>query len=324
MFKRLATAAATAVLLAGGAAAPALAQVALLPVAQAEQGARNIAVATEVNGRVSQLIASLDQSEIERATSVESYIAAIDGMAPQLNSARRELAEMRSRLRALPKVGGENGPVQLRAMDQIIEDSVLFVQRVDGMLAAYPEVADGFRSNDRAKAERALGVLAGATMTLVDGQALMMRGRASLVGSDRSDYAHAEGIACLYDGMAAVMRLKLRLIEPPAAAEIVRTARTCVGDQVRSGRAALVREAANPSPRPTARALEVRLAEISGRVFTKMEEGGNLLEESLEVIKAGAGEDQVDAQMDRFIQFEMELSALGAEQGRSLIGPTPG
>lgn len=324
MFRRLATAAAAAVLLTGAASAPARAQVAQLPAPVAEQAARNVAVTTEVNARVAELVTSLDQSGVAQATSMESYVAAIDGMAPQLTAARRELAGMQARLRALPELGGESGPVQLRSIDRVVDDSINFVRRVDAMLAAFPEVADGFRSNDPVKAERALGVLSSATMTLVDGQALMMRGRASLIGSDRSDYAHAEGIACLYDGLAAVMRLKLEIIEPPAAADLMQTARTCVKDQVQSGRAALVRESANRSPRPAARALEERMAEISERIFAKMDEGGDLLDDTQAVIKAGAPTDRLDVQIERFTVFERELSALGDEQGRNLIARSPG
>lgn len=324
MIRRLATAAAAAMLLAAAPGATAGAQVAQLPVAQAEQGAKNIALATQVNARAAQLVAALDQTGIAQAASVEEYVAALDGMAPQIAAARRELARMHAELRALPRVGGEDAPVQLRAIDHIIDDSGEFLQRIDGMLAAYSDVADGFRGNDRGKAERALATLAGATMTLVDGQALMLRGRATLVGSDRSDYAHAEGLACLYDGMAVLMRLRLQFIEPAAAADTLRTARVCVADQVELGRAALLRESADRSANPTARALEVRLAEISDRIFAKIEEGGGLLEESLTVIKDGAAEEAVEAQLARFIQFEVEVAALGEEQGRSLIARSPG
>ena len=324
MFKRLATAAAAAMLLAGAPVTAVNAQVVQVPAAQAEQGARNIAIATAINARAAQLVSSLDQSGIERATSVEGYVAAIDGMAPQLTAARRDLAAMRAELRALPSVGGSDGPVQLRVIDHNVADSIAFLERIDGMLAAYPEVADAFRSNDRARAERALGTLAGATMTLVDGQALMMRGRASLIGSDRSDYAHAEGIACLYDGMAAMMRLRLVLVEPEAAAQTMDTARACVEQQIHSGRAALARESAVHSARPSARDLEIRLAEISGRIFDKMAEGGDILRDGAATIRAGSGEAELNRQLDRFILFERELSALGDEQGRSLIARSPG
>ena len=319
MFNRLSAAAAAAMLLTAAPLAAAHAQVVQVPAAQAEQGARNIARATAINARAAQLISSLDQSAIERATSVEAYAAAIDGMAPQLTSARRELASMRAELRALPSVGGSDGPVQLRVIDHNVADSAAFLERIDGMLAAYPEVADAFRSNDRARAERALATLADATMTLVDGQALMMRGRASLIGSDRSDYAHAEGIACLYDGMAAMMRLRMALVEPEAAARTIDTAQTCVEQHIQSGRAALARDGAVHSTRPSARDLEIRLAEISGRIFDKMAEGGDILRDSAATVRSGAGEAELNQELDRFVRFERELSALGDEQGRNLV-----
>ena len=321
MLKRLATAAVAAVLLAAG---PVAAQVAQLPAALAEQGSRNIAVASRINARASELAASLDQRAVERATSVEAHVAAVDGMAPQLTAARRELAAMHAELRTLPVLGGTDGPVQLRVIDHAIADSVAFLQRIDDMLAAYPEVADGFRSNDSGRAERGLATLAAATTTLVDGQALMMRSRAALLGSDRSDYAHAEGIACLYDGMAAILRLQLGLVESGPAAAAIQTAEVCVQQQIASGRAALVRESESRSDDPVARALEVRLAEISIRIFDKMAEGGDILGDVVAVVRTGSAGAELAAQMDRFIQFERDLSALGDEQGRALIARTPG
>lgn len=300
------------------------AQVVQLPASSAEQAARNIAVASEVGTRASQLVTSIDQTEIMQATSVDSYVVAIDRLAPEISSARRELAEMGTRLRALPRVGGDDGPVQLRSVDHIIDDTADFLQRVDAMLAGYAEVADGFRSNDQLRAERALKTLSGATMTLIDGQALMMRGRATLVGSDRSDYAHAEGIACLYEGFAAVMRAHLELIGPDEASDRIEAARACMDQQVQSGRAALARERANPSSVPEARALEVRLAGISERVFVKMAEGRDVLGAALVIVRADGPGDALSAEIERFIQFEQELAALGQEQARNITNRSPG
>ena len=324
LFKHPVTAVLAAVLLAAAPSSAARAQVAQLPASSAEQAARNVAFASELSARASRLVTSIDQTEVLQATSVESYVAAIDGLSPEINRARGELLTMRDQLRALPRVGGEDAPVQLRAVDRIIEDTAGFLQRIDAMLAAYAEVAEGFRGDDRARAQRALDTLSGATMTLVDGQALMLRGRATLVGSDRSDYAHAEGIACLYDGFAAVMRVRLELIQPDEATDKIEAAGICVDRQVEFGRAALARERANPSRIPAARALEVRLAEISERIFSKMEEGNGVMNEVLAVLRAGGSEGDMTAQMDRFIVFERELAALGQEQARNLISRSPG
>lgn len=324
MFRRLATVAVAAVFLVVSPAPAALAQVTQIPASSAQQAARNIEVATQVSSRAARLVTSIDQTEVTQATTVEAYVAAIDRLAPEISRARGELTAMRAQLRALPRVGGNDGPVQLRSVDHIIDDTGDFLQRVDTMLGGYAEVADGFRSNDRQRAERALKTLSGATMTLIDGQALMMRGRATLVGSDRSDYAHAEGIACLYDGFAAVMRARLDLIRPDEAETRIEAARVCMDQQIGNGRAALARERAATSSVPAVRELEVRLAEISARVFVKMEEGRDVLGEAILVVRSGGSGDRLVPPIERFVAFERELSALGAEQARNLTSRSPG
>ena len=69
--------------------------------------------------------------------------------------------------------------------------------------------------------------------------------------------------------------------------------------------------------------MEIRLADISGRIFDKMAEGGDLLRDSAAAVGAGAQEAELDGLMERFILYEQELSALGEEQGRNLIARVP-
>jgi hypothetical protein len=324
MFRSLLMAAAAALFLCVSSASPARAQVVQLSEAAAERAERSIAAATRANMRAAELASALDVSQIEGATTPEAFVAGLDRMAPQIAAARSEIASLRRGLLAQPAVGGgPDAPIQLRAIDQLVSDSIGFLVNVDAMLAAYTDVADGFRSGDQTKALSALRTLSGAAMTLIDGQALMMRGRGAMFGSDRSDYFQAEGIACLYDGMAATLRAQLTLIEPADASAKLATAQSCVERQVEGGKAALVREAGSRSRNQTARALEERMAELSGRIFDSMSRGAAILGEAHAVLKSGGGDPALQAVMDRFVVFEQELAALGQEQGAALVSRGP-
>lgn len=321
MSKGLVRAAVIAAVLCVSSAAPVMAQVVQVTTEQAEKARRNIDVISRITMQGTNLASAVDARGLESVTTPEAFVAEVDRLIPGVNAARAELARLRAELAALPPVAGPNDPVQLRAIDHIAVDADGYLARLDGMFAAYPDVADAFRSNDQDRAMAALKRLASSAMTVVDGQALMFRTRSALVGSDRSDYAHAQAIACLYDGFGGVMRAQMALLPPDEAADVIDRAVACVETQLETGRAALARERANPSASSTARAIERRLADISDRVFVQIEAGGQTLDQTADLIRAGADAAAMDAATERFAAIEEAIAALGVEQGEAATGP---
>lgn len=295
------------------AASPATTQVVTVSPAKGALARHKVEVVTRAIQRTTAFTGAINDPSLGNATTAEDYIAAIDAMTPQIEAARAELSALRAEVEALPDVAGEGDPVQLQQVDVMAVDFLASAERMDDLLGSIVDLGAALKRGDSAGTEKALATLSQGMMVALDGQAAMFRARVALSDPDSFVYAQTMSLACLYESLAAVTRGQLEFLPAAEAAAKSEAALVCARGHMAAGRQALV-QSGKGGQTASARALQARVDEISGRMLEESATAESALASATAVLKSGGDFDAIEVELDKFQAAELAISRLANEQ----------
>lgn len=295
-------------------AAPAAAQVvALAPGEQSDQAIRNLEIAMQDAGRISAISTNvLTDPALATAPTLEALAKLIEPRRPQIHGARMELQAIRSRLLAMPSVSTPSDPVQLRLADQSVRDVGSMAGRVDALMAEMLSLADAVRDGDRASSVRAALAIQAGAVTLMEGQALMLRVQAASLPADGSSFGQLTAMACLSEGVAALQGSLYQTLDRTTAARRIREGRACVVENVALALAAVERERGADLP-PSVAELARQMEPLTLQILDELDRGAAVLGASAEAVSRGEG---LQMLMPRLTEFQTTMAAIQSITGR--------
>lgn len=297
-----------------GATTASNAQIVTVSPAKMAVARRTVEIGVAANERIVELTRVLNDPRVRNASTPEELVAAIEAMTTQIDASRAELRQLRAQLDALPPVAEEGDPQQLKAIDVMVVDLSVSVGRMDDLLGAFVALGTALKTGDAAAADRAAKALSESMMLTLDSQALMLRARVALSDPDTVVYAQTIALACFYESFAAVTRGELDFAPRGEAVAKSRAALACARTQMAAGRQALARDAERPAPNAQIRAMQIRLADVNGRMFDEMVRAEAGLASATTVLEAGGDFDAIERELDVFQAAELALSQLANEQ----------
>lgn len=297
------------------AAAPAAAQIVIVPEAQGEAAVRNAQKATATAERVTALmLAIVNDPEYAAASTPDQMAAFIIANRARIASTRAEIRRLRAELDALPNVGRLSDPPQIRISDQVVDDIAVFCGHIDELMGDVETLGDALNSGDQVKAQRAAISLLRGSIAVVDAQALMLRSRLPLMGPDTSSHHRVSALACFYDGIAAYQRGEYQMATRSQAAMTMGEAETCMRDHIASGQGALRLEAGVPPPRASLIAMRDELTAVYTEVQAQLTKGADLIGQARDMMASGDLEAFNPSFNERIIAFESQIQRLASRE----------
>ncbi len=288
------------------------AQVSYLPQAQQQMAVQNASAVLSAGQQISAILTPvMSDPGLLSARSQEQFVAALVRLLPQIAEGRRQLATIRTQLGDLPRLGEPGGPLALIGVDRAVANMIELTRLADGILADHEALADAIEKRDQQAIEAVSRSLLRGPILLLEANAVSMRGQLSLVGSDTSEYAVMEGMACFYDGLAAFYGGIYGASARSDAAATMKEARTCMIKQIENGRANLAREARNVPEDATGRRMFQQATSVIDEMFDYQVTGADLLAEAHASLLEGWSMDQlIQAYDTRAIEFQLGFSGL--------------
>ena len=296
-------------------ASPAEAQV-RVPHAQADAAVSRLQKATSGAERITTLLVGVvNDPAYLAAQTPEEMAEAIAGLGPQTNEARRQIRAIGAELAGLRPVAGPSDPVELRMTDKVVADIAALAVKVDDLLGEFLELGDALAKGDQARVERAGRSVMQGSISVVQAQALMLRGRLAMVPSDASAYGRINALACFYDGLSGFQQGTYELVSRTDAIKLVASARNCMTSSLARGRASLDREATETLADPGLMRLRSSLAPVHHSLLDELEVGAAILGR----LQASLvdGDDAVtagDRHGQAIIAFERRLQTLARQE----------
>jgi hypothetical protein len=313
--RRLSTALAALTLgfapLAAQAAPVAVSAQVIVPQAQGETAFEHMRQATEAAERVTALLVKVSTDPAYAgARSPEEMRVAIAGMRGDLAASRQEIRTIVARLNALPAVADADDHAELQLVDRVVTDIAAFSVDVDQLLGTVEALGDALEAGDEARIQQAAITLMRGSVTVIEGQSLMLRARLPMLPSDSSGFAQVTSLACFYEGFANFQRGMLGLARLEAAGAGMDRAVTCMTAENVRGVAAIEREMALELGDPRLTALRDGLAPVHQSMFKELEGAAALLDEARRALVRGDSPESLTKFAQRTTDFEQRYQAL--------------
>ena len=293
-------------------AEPASAQMTTMPRAQQQLAMRNIGAVMSAGQDISAiLIPIMNDPGLASARTKDQFSAALTRLLPSIADGRSELASIRAGLQQLPKIGEPGGLPALIGVDNAVENMLALSLLADGILADYEALAEAIAADDQLRIDAVSRSLLKGPILLLEANAVSMRSQLPLIGSDSTEYALLEGMACFYDGAAAFYDGAYGFSTREDAAASMASAQTCMVSQIEDGRANFAAESRNVPPVPTAQRMYQQVIPVIGAMFDHQATGADLLAEARGALMEGWGMLQLVGTYDaRIIAFQLDFSRL--------------
>lgn len=293
-------------------AEPASAQVSTMPQAQQQLAMRNVGAVLSAGQDISAiLIPIMNDPGLASARTKEQFSAALTQLLPKIADGRRQVVSIRAGLEQLPKVSEPGGLPALVGVDNAVENMIALSFLADGILADHEALAEAIAAKDQVRIDAVSRSLMKGPILLLEANAVSMRSQLSLIGSDSSEYALLEGMACFYDGAAAFYDGAYGFSTRDDAAAKMGSARTCMISQVEDGRASLAVEAQNVPSAPTAQRMHQQVLSVIGEMFDHQATGADLLAEAHDALLDGRSMAELVRTYDaRIITFQLGFGGL--------------
>ncbi|HYC68319.1 hypothetical protein [Brevundimonas sp.] len=283
----------------------------IVPQAEGDAAYEHMRQASDAAERVTALLVKVSSDpDYAGARSADEMRAAIAGMRGDLAASRREIRGIVARLNALPRIAGENAPVELRLVDRVVTDIAAFSGEVDGLLATVENFGDALEAGDEARIQQAAGALMRGSVTVIEGQSLMLRARLPMMPSDSSGFAQVTSLACFYEGFADFQRGIVGLVRLEAAGVGMERAVSCMTGENARGMAAIEREGAIEFSDARLTAMRDGVAPIRRSMFKELDDAAALLDEARRALVRGDTAESLTKFAQRTTAFEQRYQAL--------------
>jgi hypothetical protein len=293
-------------------AAPASAQITVVPPDQQRAAIAHAGAAVAAGQRITAILMPLmENPEMAAARTPEQLLDVLTRMLPQLAAGRQELRAIGQELSALPPLAGPGVHPEIAMVDNAVANMIRVASLADGVLADHAELADALRKRDYERVEVLVQSLVKASIVIMESQAVSMRGQLPLTGSDSSQYAILSGMACFYEGTAAFQRGAYGMVSPAEAATQLSAAQQCIEDQIETGRRNLAIEAATPPPHPTLRPMHSQITQVMGAFLDHLVSAADLMADARISIMAGWSQERLfEVYNPRVLEFQLGLQPL--------------
>lgn len=283
----------------------------IVPEAQGEAALEHMRQATSAAERVTALLVKVSTDPAYAAARTpEEMRVAIAGMRDDLAASRQEIRTIVARLNALPPVADEDDHAELQLVDRVVTDIAAFSTDVDQLLGTVETLGDALEAGDEARIQQAAITLMRGSVTVIEGQSLMLRARLPMLPSDSSGFAQVTSLACFYEGFANFQRGMLGLVRPETAGAGMERAVACMTGENARGVAAVERETALEHGDPRLNALRDGLAPVHQSMFKELDDAAQLLDEARRALVRGDTPESLTKFAQRTTAFEQRYQAL--------------
>ncbi len=299
-------------LLALGLAAPASAQITVVPPDQQRAAVAHAGVAVAAGQRITAILMPLmENPELAAARTPEQLLDVLTRMLPQIAAGRQELQAIEQELSALPTLAGPDVHPEIAMVDNAVANMIRVASHADGVLADHAELADALRKRDYERVEALVQSLVKASVVIMESQAVSMRGQLPLMGSDSSQYAILSGMACFYEGAAALQRGAYGMVSRAEAARQISTAQQCIEEQIETGRRNLAIEAATPPPHPALRQMHSQIIPAMEAFLDHLVSGADIMADArISMMEGWSQERLFEVYNPRVLEFQLGLQPL--------------
>ena len=288
----------------------------LVPQAQGDMAFDHMRKATAAAERVTEiLLQTVGDPDYSSARDANQLSAAIAGMRPGLAAGRSEIRQISAQLDALPRISTASDPVELRIVDRTVTDISAFSLRIEAFLGVLEDLGDALQAGDQQRSQRLAVSLMSGSVSVVEGQALMLRARLPMMPSDSSAFAQVSGLACFYDGFAALQEGAFEIVPRSEAGVAMSAASACMTGQIANGREAVEREALAPMDAPVLERIRDALTPVHRAMFEELKNGLAILTEARASLLDGASmESLLTNYGDRTTVFEQRFQTLVTQE----------
>ncbi|WP_226636362.1 hypothetical protein [Brevundimonas poindexterae] len=299
-------------LLALGLAAPASAQITVVPPDQQRAAVAHAGVAVAAGQRITAILMPLmENPELAAARTPEQLLDVLTRMLPQIAAGRQELQAIEQELSALPTLAGPDVHPEIAMVDNAVANMIRVASHADGVLADHAELADALRKRDYERVEALVQSLVKASVVIMESQAVSMRGQLPLMGSDSSQYAILSGMACFYEGAAALQRGAYGMVSRAEATRQLATAQQCIEEQIETGRRNLAIEAATPPPHPALRQMHSQIIPAMEAFLDHLVSAADIMADARISMMEGWSQERLFAVYNpRVLEFQLGLQPL--------------
>ena len=242
-----------------------------------------INAAVEAMDEIASSLGKIDQSAIRRGKTAAQMAAILD---QQVAEAQVIADRGAHKLAAVQPLPGDNALAT--TTNQVLADARLYGRRVEAVLADTRAASQALKTGNQAQVRKSLAAMSASAITLIDGQAIILRARKTFYDADDSNRDQLEAMATVYDGTIFILKAALHLTPPPQTAGPIRAARDGVLVAVASGRAKMQIElaAAAKARGQERKALELDNA-YQARIFDSLTQSAAILGRTADRIESG-------------------------------------
>jgi hypothetical protein len=198
---------------------------------------------------------------------------------PTFHAARTKLRATRDRLDALQPYKGSD-PYENELSVKLLKESREYAKRIDEVLASCETLMLAIIDKDVERVETAMAEVQQASVVLVEGQLVMVRGRQALFDRDDPNRYILGSMENLYEGMRAALYLSFETVSERQAVRSMRSAARLCRERVEAGLRAADRAAAEPGfVRGSDRYIRQQLA-VGGDIAKALDEAASIYERS--------------------------------------------
>lgn len=283
----------------------------IVPEAQGGLAIDHMRQAGEAAERVTALLVKVStEPSYAGARTPDQMRAALASMRGDIAASRREIKTIVAQLNALPRIAGEDDPVELRLVDRVVADIAAFSTGVDELLATMESLGDALEAGDEARTQQLAARLVRGSVAVVEAQSLMLRARLPMMPSDGSGYAQVTSLACFYEGFAELQRGAFGIARREVAGAGMERAVTCMNGENARGSAAIERELTVEHGDARLNAMRDGLAPVQRLMFKELEDAAALLDEARRALLRGDDLASLMKFGDRTTAFEQRYQDL--------------
>ena len=232
---------------------------------------------------ISSSMGKLDMAAIRRGKTAAEMAAILDTQVAEaqviVDGGVRKLAAVQ------PLPGNDSLAI---SVNQVLTDARTFGSRVEAVLVDTRAASRALKAGNRAQTQKSLAAMSASAITLIDGQAMILRARKTFFDVGNSNQDQLEAMATVYDGTTFILKAGLGLAPASETVAGVRDARDRVLAAVASGRAKLqVELAAAAKARGEERKALERDNAYQARIFDSLVESATVLGRTADRIQSG-------------------------------------
>lgn len=202
---------------------------------------------------------------------------------PKFQATRARLNDVKARLAAYPAYRGNAEDTRIAAA--VLTDMRNYASRVEGAVGVMDDLMGAVIARDDSRTQALLLKIRDATVLLVEGQLVMVKGRQAIFSRDDTEYYLLGAMSALYEGMAGAMHVAFGSKSPAEAATAMRASARKCRELIAAGRTVHQRrmQAAGPREKPIF-AYDGEALDIGAEIATALDAGATALESAADPV----------------------------------------